>query len=149
VTPEKRDSSAPDPPVKTVVFACVHNAGRSQMAAALFNALADPAKAWATSAGTAPANRVHPEVVMVMREIGIDLGGARPTLLTSELTRGADLLVTMGCEESCPVVAGLRRLEWQLADPKGRSRDEVRAIRDGVRNRVANLLRAEGWSGAA
>jgi arsenate reductase (thioredoxin) len=126
--------------VTTVVFACVHNAGRSQMAAALFGLAADPAKARAVSAGTEPAAHVHPEVVEVMREIGIDLSQARPRLLTTELVAGAALLVTMGCGESCPVVPGLRRDDWALPDPKGRPRDEVRAIRDEVRRRVAELV---------
>jgi arsenate reductase len=126
--------------VTVVVFACVHNAGRSQMAAALFGAVADPAKARAVSAGTEPAAHVHPEVVEVMREIGIDLSDARPALLTSELAAGAALLVTMGCGESCPVVPGLRRDDWALPDPKGRPLDEVRAIRDEIRRRVADLV---------
>ena len=124
----------------TVIFACVHNAGRSQMAAALFNAAADPARARAVSAGTEPAARVHPEVVDVMREVGIDLAVARPQRLTAELAAGAALLVTMGCGESCPVVPGLRRDDWALPDPKGRPRDEVRAIRDEIRRRVEQLI---------
>jgi len=95
--------------MKTVIFACVHNAGRSQMAAAFFNRRADPNRARALSAGTQPAEHVHPEVVAVMREVGIDLGSAQPRLLTDALAAGAQLLVTMGCGESCPVVPGLRR----------------------------------------
>jgi arsenate reductase len=128
--------------METVIFACVHNAGRSQMAAAFFNALADPARARAISAGTRPASRVHPEVVEVMREIGIDLSGAAPQLLTHELAERAQLLVTMGCEEDCPVVPGLRREDWPLADPKGQPIERVRAIRDEIRDRVAALLAA-------
>ena len=93
--------------MKTVIFACVHNAGRSQMAAAFFNRFADPAAARALSAGTQPAEHVHAEVVKVMREIEIELGDARPTRLTDELAAGAQLLITMGCGESCPVVPGL------------------------------------------
>ena len=88
--------------MKTVIFACVHNAGRSQMAAAYFNTLADPAKARALSAGTTPGDRVHPEVVEVMREAGIDLSGARPQKLTTELAGEAQLLITMGCGDECP-----------------------------------------------
>jgi arsenate reductase len=126
--------------VTVVVFACVHNAGRSQMAAALFDAAADPDRAHAVSAGTEPAAHVHPEVVDVMREIGIDLSQARPRRLTTELAAGAALLVTMGCGESCPVVRGVRRDDWALPDPKGRPLDEVRAIRDEIRRRVANLV---------
>ena len=137
-------SSAPRD-VKRVIFACVHNAGRSQMAAALFNASADPARAVALSAGTEPADRVHPEVVAAMREVGIDLAGALPTRLTGELAAGASLLVTMGCGEACPFVPGLRREDWPLEDPKGKSIEGVRAVRDEIRRRVLGLLRAEGW----
>ncbi len=103
-----------------VIFACVHNAGRSQMAAAFFEALADPAKARAISAGTRPGERVHPEVVTVMREIGIDLASARPRRLTPELAAGAALLVTMGCGDECPAVPGAQREDWPLEDPKGK-----------------------------
>jgi len=126
--------------MKTVIFACVHNAGRSQMAAALFNAMADPLKARAISAGTEPGSRVHPEVLEVMREIGIDLSNATPQKLTDELAASADLLVTMGCGEKCPYVPELRRDDWPLRDPKGLTIDEVRAIRDEVRERVRDLL---------
>jgi arsenate reductase len=131
--------------VSTVLFACVHNAGRSQMAAAFFNALADPRRATAVSAGTAPAAQVHPTVVEVMREAGIDLSQAQPTLLTDALAGDAELLVTMGCGEVCPVVPGLARAEWDLPDPKGQPRERVRAIRDDIRARVAELVRARGW----
>ena len=131
--------------MKTVIFACVHNAGRSQMAAALFNRLADPGHARALSAGTQPAAHVHPEVVAVMREVGIDLSTAQPTRLTDELAAGAQLLVTMGCGESCPVVPGLRRQDWNLADPKAQPIERVRTIRDDIRARVERLIAAEGW----
>ncbi len=131
--------------MKTVIFACVHNAGRSQMAAAFFNQLADPARARARSAGTQPAQHVHPEVVAVMREVGIDLSTAQPTRLTDELAAGAQLLVTMGCGETCPVVPGLRRLDWDLPDPKGQAIEHVRAIRDDIRTRIELLLATEGW----
>jgi arsenate reductase len=131
--------------VTTVIFACVHNAGRSQMAAAFFNTLADPTKARALSAGTDPAQRLHPEVVAVMRELGIDLTGARTTRLTDGIAAGAQLLVTMGCGEACPMVPGIQREDWNLPDPKGQSVERVRAIRDEVRDRVARLLAAEGW----
>jgi len=133
----------------TVIFACVHNAGRSQMAAAFFNAAADPARARALSAGTEPAAQVHPEVIAVMREVGIDLVHARPTRLTAELARGANLLITMGCGESCPVVPGLRRDDWALPDPKGQPLDRVRSIREEVHARVQRLIAAEGWGTAA
>lgn len=131
--------------MNTVIFACIHNAGRSQMAAAFFTALADPTRATALSAGTAPAERVHPEVVEVMREVGVDVSGARPTRLTDELARAASLLVTMGCGESCPFVPGLERLDWNLADPKGLSPERVRAIRDDIRDHVLQLVRSRGW----
>ncbi len=131
--------------MKTVVFACVHNAGRSQMAAAFFNRLADPGRARAVSAGTQPAAHVHPEVVDVMREIGIDLASARPQRLTDELAQGAALLITMGCGEACPFVPGLRRLDWNLRDPKGQPIATVRAIRDDIAARVRALVDAERW----
>ena len=127
-----------------VIFACVHNAGRSQMAAALFSELADPQKAVAISAGTEPGLRVHPEVLTVMLEVGIDLSNAKPQLLTEELAREAQLLITMGCGDKCPYVPGLRRDDWPLPDPKGRPLDEVRAVRDEIRGRVVKLLEREG-----
>ena len=130
--------------MKTYLFACVHNAGRSQMAAAWLDHLADPAKARAVSAGTHPGTRVHPEVADAMREVGIELEGRTPQLLTDELARSATMLVTMGCGEQCPVVPGLRRDDWPLPDPKGRPMDEVRAIRDEVRARIEALVRDEG-----
>ena len=129
-----------------VIFACVHNAGRSQMAAAFFNHLADPTKAKAISAGTEPGLRVHPEVLVVMQEVGIDLSEAKPKKLTEELEREAQLLITMGCGDKCPYVPGLRRDDWPLRDPKGLPPDEVRAIRDDVKNRVQTLIEAENLS---
>ena len=129
----------------TVIFACIHNAGRSQMAAAFFNALADPTKARAISAGTQPGEHVHPEVVAVMREIGMDLTAAKPQKLTDELASSAALLVTMGCGEQCPVVPGLRRDDWDLRDPKGLPIEQVRVIRDDIGRRVGMLLDANGW----
>lgn len=123
-----------------VIFACVHNAGRSQMAAAFFNHLADPAEAVAVSAGTEPALHVHPEVLAVMQEVGIDLSDAKPQKLTEELAREAQLLVTMGCGDQCPYVPGLRRDDWPLRDPKGLPAKEVRQIRDDIRQRVEILL---------
>ena len=126
--------------MKTVLFACVHNAGRSQMAAALFDRLADPAKARAISAGTEPGDRVHPEVVDAMREVGVDLSNTRPRLLTDDLAREADLLVTMGCGEACPHVPGLVRDDWPLPDPKGQPPQRVREIRDEIRVRVEELV---------
>ncbi len=128
-----------------VLFACVHNAGRSQMAAALFNRLADRAKAEAVSAGTRPGITVHQEVREVMQEVGLDLSSAHPRRLTAELTRDVNLLITMGCGEECPFVPGIERDDWDLPDPKGRSLDEVRAIRDDIRRRVEALIEARGW----
>jgi arsenate reductase len=133
-------------PGERVLFACIHNAGRSQMAAALFNTLADPAKAHALSAGTRPGPVVHPEVAESMREIGIDLSSATPRLLTDDLAAGVSMLVTMGCGEECPYVPGVERADWALPDPKGRPLEEVRAIRDDIRRRVASLIEARGWS---
>ncbi|MDQ3263161.1 MAG: arsenate reductase ArsC [Myxococcota bacterium] len=129
----------------TVIFACVHNAGRSQMAAAFFNALSDPTLARAISAGTQPGPRVHPEVQAAMGELGIDLSGARPRLLTDALAAHAQLLITMGCGDQCPYVPGLRRGDWPLEDPKGKSVEQVRKIRDEVKRRVEALLVQEGW----
>jgi arsenate reductase len=129
-----------------VIFACVHNAGRSQMAAAFFAALADPARAVALSAGTQPGDRVHPEVIEVMREVGLDLTTRRPQRLTIDLAQGASLLVTMGCGDECPYVPGLERDDWPLDDPKGQPLERVRAIRDEVRGRVEALLAQRGWA---
>ena len=126
------------------LFACIHNAGRSQMSAAWFNALSDPAKARAISAGTNPGERVHPEVVEAMREVGIDLDGIKPQKLTAELAAGATLLVTMGCGDECPYVPGLRRDDWPLPDPKGKPVARVREIRDDIKARIAALVDAEG-----
>jgi arsenate reductase len=124
----------------TVLFACVHNAGRSQMAAAFFNALADPATARAISAGTQPADRVNPVVVEAMREAGIPLGSGRPQLLTPSLAAGAQRLITMGCGDQCPVVPGVTREDWPLDDPAGQPLEQVRAIRDAIRTRVSALI---------
>jgi len=127
------------------VFACIHNAGRSQMAAAFFNQLADPRRAQAVSAGTRPADRVHPEVAEAMKELGIDLSGARPQRLTAELAAGSTHLVTMGCGEECPYVPGARVHDWALEDPKGQPPARVREIRDEIRSRVEELVDAHGW----
>ncbi|MGI4826737.1 MAG: arsenate reductase ArsC [Janthinobacterium lividum] len=127
-----------------VIFACVHNAGRSQMAAAFFNQLADRTKAEAISAGTEPGLRVHPQVLAVMQEVGIDLSEAKPQKLTQELANDAALLITMGCGDKCPYVPGLRRDDWPLKDPNGLSLENVRQIRDDIKSRVQTLLKAEG-----
>lgn len=128
---------------KVILFACVHNAGRSQMAAAWLSHLADPAQFAAVSAGTQPAPRVHPVVVEAMREVGIDLEHATPQRLTVELAAQADSLITMGCQEECPVVPGLHREDWPFSDPKGQPIEKVREIRDDIRRRVEQLLSIE------
>ena len=131
--------------MNTILFACVHNAGRSQMAAAWFNLLSDATKARAVSAGTDPGPRVHPEVVTVMAEVGVDLSGAPTSKLTAALAQDAQMLITMGCGDHCPVVPGLKRDDWPLEDPKGKPIDRVREIRDEIRERVEQLLAREGW----
>jgi arsenate reductase len=115
------------------------------MAAAFFNQLADHARARAVSAGTDPAARVHPEVVTVMREAGIDLSGAATTRLTAETAAGVHWLITMGCGDECPVVPGVRRDDWALDDPKGRDLAAVRAIRDEIRKRVSDFVQRQHW----
>src|SRR3954470_9175500 len=124
----------------TALFVCLHNAGRSQMSAALFEQAA-PGRHQALSAGTTPGDRVHPEVVEVMRELGIDLCDRKPRLLTRELAEQADVVVTMGCGDACPYIPGKRYLDWDLPDPSGRPVDEVRRIRDEIRERVRQLVR--------
>jgi arsenate reductase len=131
--------------VTTVLFACVHNAGRSQMAAALFNSLADPTRARAVSAGTNPGAHVHREVVTAMKEIGIDLSAATTTQLTPELAASANMLITMGCGDACPYVPGVTRDDWPLDDPKGKPIETVRSIRDEIRRRVQTLISGEDW----
>jgi arsenate reductase len=130
--------------MKTVLFACVHNAGRSQMAAAIFNQLVDPSRGRAISAGTQPGDRVHPEVARALEEVGIDISGVTPRKLTDEVARQAQVLVTMGCGDACPFVPGARTEDWPLADPKGQPIDVVREIREEVRRRVVDLIQREG-----
>jgi arsenate reductase len=134
--------------METVLFACTHNAGRSQMAATFFNLLADPTRARAISAGTGPAERLHPEVVTVMHEVGIDLSTAKPRKLTPEIASQAQVLCTMGCGDACPVVPGARYEDWQIEDPKGKPLEQVRAIRDEIRDRVQKLVTAKAWGRA-
>jgi protein-tyrosine-phosphatase len=129
-----------------VVFACVANAGRSQMAAALFNKLANPARARATSAGTRPADSIHPVVITVMREIDIDLSRTRPQYLSTELTKDAHIVITMGCGDECPLVPGVERDDWPLDDPQEHAIDGVRRIRDDIRDRVAALIEERRWA---
>ncbi len=123
----------------TVLFVCLHNAGRSQISRALFERAAE-GRHEALCAGTTPAERVHPEVVEAMRELGIELSGQRPRRLTAELARRADLIVTMGCGDECPYIPGKRYLDWDLPDPRGRPLGEVRATRDEIGRRVELLL---------
>ncbi len=125
--------------MSTVLFVCRQNAGRSQMSQALF-ARAAGDRHVALSAGTTPAERVHPEVVKVMRELGIDLSGRIPRLLTRELAEQADVVVTMGCGDECPFIPGKRYVDWELPDPSGQPADAVRATRDEIARRVAQLL---------
>jgi arsenate reductase (thioredoxin) len=127
----------------TALFVCRQNAGRSQMSAALFEQAAG-GRHRALSAGTTPADRVHPEVVAVMRELGVDLSDGVPHRLTGELAEQADVVVTMGCGDACPYIPGKRYLDWDLPDPKGRPLDEVRALRDEIAGRVDALLRELG-----
>jgi arsenate reductase len=132
--------------MRTFIFACIHNAGRSQMSAAFFNQLVDPELAHAISAGTHPAKHVHPVVVEVMRELGIDLSNAKPQKLTAELAQNAEMLVTMGCGDECPYVPGLKRDDWPLPDPKGQGIEIVRQTRDEIKQRVLRLLMQEQLS---
>jgi arsenate reductase (thioredoxin) len=125
--------------VATALFVCLHNAGRSQMSAALFERTAE-GRHRALSAGTRPAERVHPEVVEVMRELGIDLADSVPRKLDRELAEQADVIVTMGCGDECPYIPGKRYVDWDLADPKGRPIAEVRATRDEIAERVTALV---------
>jgi protein-tyrosine-phosphatase len=126
--------------MSTVLFVCLHNASRSQMSHALFERAAN-GRHHALSAGTAPGDHVHPAVVEVMRELGIDLAERTPRLLTRELAQQADIVVTMGCGDQSPYIPGKRYLDWELADPKGRPIEEVRATREEIAHRVERLVR--------
>jgi arsenate reductase len=135
--------------LRIFIFACVHNAGRSQMSAAFFNQLANPELARAVSAGTQPAECVHPVVVEAMCEVGIDLANAKPQKLTAELAQDAEMLITMGCGDECPYVPGLRRDDWPLPDPKDQGIESVRQTRDEIKRRVQTLLVQEQLSATA
>jgi arsenate reductase (thioredoxin) len=132
--------------MKKVIFACVHSAGRSQMAAAIFNKHANNNLYLAFAAGTEPALKIHPEVQTVMLEVGIDLTNAKPTLLTQQLAQDAVLLITMGCGEKCPYVPGLKIIDWQLSDPKGKGLDQVRIIRDEIEKLVMSLIDTQSYN---
>jgi len=135
--------------MSTVVFVCLQNAGRSQMSQALFEHAA-AGRHHALSAGTTPAERVHPEVIEVMKEVGIDLSDRVPRLLTRKLAEQADVVVTMGCGDQCPFVPGKRYIDWELRDPSGQPIDEVRAIRDEITRRTADLVaELDGSAGGA
>lgn len=125
--------------MSTVLFVCLQNAGRSQMSQALFEQSAE-GQHRALSAGTTPADNLHPEVLEVMRELGIDLSDRRPRLLTRELAEQADVVVTMGCGDQCPFIPGKRYIDWELRDPSGQPIEEVRAIRDEISHRVRELI---------
>lgn len=133
----------------TVLFACVHNAGRSQIAAALFNHYADQSRARAISAGTHPADRVHPEVIATMKGRGLDLTSRTPQRLTPQLASQAQWLITMGCGDECPVVPGTKRDDWPIPDPKGQSADTVSAIVDDIDQRVRRFVDTHGWAPTA
>ena len=122
-----------------VLFVCLHNAGRSQMSQALFEGAAQ-GRHTAASAGTTPADRVHPEVVEVMGELGVDLADRTPRALDLEMAEQADVVVTMGCGDECPYIPGKRYIDWELQDPKGLPLDQVRAIRDEIAGRVDRLV---------
>jgi arsenate reductase len=132
--------------MKTILFACVHNAGRSQMSAAFFNARVDPAMARGISAGSEPGVRVHPEVVTAMKEVGIDLSEVKPQLITPAMAGEVSYLVTMGCGPICPIIPQIRREDWPLDDPKGKSLERVREIRDDIQQRVDRLIGRFGWT---
>ena len=128
-----------------VLFACTHNAGRSQIANAFFNQLADPAIARSIAAGLDPLDRIHDEVIEVMREVGIDLADVSPIALTGRMITDLDFLVTLGCPERCPTIPVSRRQDWPLRDPHGLAVNEVREIRDEIRGLVTELIRDKGW----
>ncbi len=128
-----------------ILFACIHNAGRSQMAAAFFNSIASINKAVAISAGTEPGDAIHPEVISVMEEIGLDMQNLKPQFLSNEIAHTAHYLITMGCGETCPFVPGTIRYDWQLEDPKGKSIEKVREIRDQIKMLVQTLIEDNNW----
>ncbi|MFP2895867.1 low molecular weight phosphatase family protein [Corallococcus sp. 4LFB] len=131
--------------MNTVIFACTQNAGRSQIAAAFFNLLADPAKARAISAGTQPAERLHPEVLATMKEMGVDLGDAKPQRLTPELAKSAQILVTLGGLPDAPAVENQTREDWPMEDTAGKSAAEVEKIRDMTAAIVSDFVNRHGW----
>lgn len=133
-------------PAQLVLFACTHNKGRSQIASAFFQQLADPEKARSISAGLEPAKRVQNEVIEVMREVGIDLADIVPIALTGRMLTDLNFLVTLGCPERCPTIPPNKRQDWRLRDPSNLSVDEVRAIRDEIHALVTELVHDKGWA---
>ena len=129
----------------TVIFACVHNAGRSQMAAAFFNQFVDPKKARAISAGTQPLDQIHLRVKIAMSETGIELIGAKPKKLTADLAIEASYLITMGCKEACPFIPNATMMDWPFDDPNGKELEEVRLIRDKIKAKVLKFLAERLW----
>lgn len=129
----------------TVIFACVHNAGRSQIAAAFFNQLVDPQKARAISAGTQPIDQVHLRVKMAMSEVGVDIASAKPKKLTPQLVTGASYLITMGCKEACPFIPSATMMDWPFEDPNGKELEDVRLIRDQIKAQVLKFLAEQLW----
>lgn len=131
--------------MNTIIFACVHNAGRSQMAAAFFNQFADPKKAKAISAGTQPVDQIHLRVKMAMSEVDIDLSKAKPIKLTPELAAGASYLITMGCKENCPFIPNVTMMDWPFEDPNGKELNQVRITRDMIKAKVLSFLAEKLW----
>ena len=123
----------------TVLFVCIHNAGRSQMAAGYMTALSNGAVS-VRSGGSEPGHEINPVAIQAMAEEGIDIAQAVPQLMTTEAVRESDVVITMGCGDVCPIFPGKRYEDWELVDPKGKSLDEVRAIRDSIKSRVSALL---------
>jgi arsenate reductase len=134
------DGTEGDFEVSNVLFVCLQNAGRSQMSRALFENSVNDDRHRTRSAGTKPADCLHPEVIEVMEELGVDLRGERPKELTRDLAEWADVVVTMGCGDACPYIPGKRYIDWKLDDPAGRSLAEVRRVRDEIRDRIDGLI---------
>jgi arsenate reductase len=134
------DGTERDTEMSNVLFVCLQNAGRSQMSRALFESSVNDDRHQSRSAGTRPADHLHPEVIDVMEELGVDLRGERPKELTRELAEWADVVVTMGCGDACPYIPGKRYIDWKLDDPAGRSPDDVRRARDEIRDRINGLI---------
>jgi len=129
----------------TVIFTCVHNAGRSQMAAGFFNQLVDPTKARAISAGTQPLEQIHLRVKIAMSEVSVDLSHVKPVKLTVELGKSASYLITMGCKDACPFIPNATMMDWPFDDPHSKELEEVRLIRDKIKAQVLKFLAERLW----